>query len=486
MIKKILKIWILSVLIGGQLFAHSGKPKFHLIIDTDGALDDMRSLSMFLSGEDIRVLAITCSQGTLMPESVYVKVESLLADFHSEGIPVGIGKMTGQELPAWSSFAQGIQWGNVPDKPIATVGEDANAVLNKSTDYYRDKITLIALGSLKTYADWITANPNVIEKIDKIVWYNNHDIDNGFNYKASSESYEIIRASGIKLEIVGNTSSNYAIDNAYMDLLRNLNSKYARQIVNVHEQTEIIDRMKQNHLQLWDDLVPLYMTDSLLFESETTDNIRLVRLKSDMQKPFIYKYVGQLLESSENAENRVFKNFPIDTALYRPEYAKILKETIANFGSDEWRVISMTNEIHGHTGIYSIVGAKMGIRAMEYFNVGVNNMTVKTFAGNQPPLSCLNDGIQISTGATIGQGLISVSDTILKIPTAIFEFNNQEIIISLKKEIAEQMQQDIRHGVQTYGPLTDKYWLYVEELAIKYWRDFSRFDIWDISPLTDK
>jgi pyrimidine-specific ribonucleoside hydrolase len=480
MIKKILKVWILSILIGGQLFAHSGKPKFHLIIDTDGALDDMRSLTMFLSGEDIRVLAITCSQGSLMPESVYVKVESLLADLHSEGIPIGVGQNTGKELPAWSSFAQGIQWGNLPDRPISAVSEGANVVLNKSTEYYSDKITLIALGSLKTYADWISAYPKVIEKIDKIVWYNNHDIKNGFNYKASPKSYDIIRDSGIKLEVVGNMTDEYVIDAIYMDNLRNLNSKYARQIVKVHKQTEILERMEQKHLLLWDDLVPLYMTDSLLFASEARENIRLVWLNPEVHKSLLYKYVGQLLESAENAENRVFKYFPIDTALYKPEYAKILSKTLANFGTDEWRVISMTNEIHGHTGIYSIIGAKMGIRAMEYFNVGENNTTVKTFAGDQPPLSCLNDGIQISTGATIGQGLITVSDTILKTPTAIFEFNNQRIKISLKKEIAEQMQRDIRYGVQTHGLLTDNYWLYIEKLAIEYWSTYDRSEIFVI------
>jgi pyrimidine-specific ribonucleoside hydrolase len=92
----------------------------------------------------------------------------------------------------------------------------------------------------------------------------------------------------------------------------------------------------------------------------------------------------------------------------------------------------------------------------------------------------LNDGIQISTGATIGQGLITISESILTIPTAIFEFNNVRVKISLKKEIAEQMQQDIKYGVQTYGLLTEKYWLYIEELAIRYWSDYSRIDIFNI------
>ena len=102
MIRKFPGIMLLSVLLCGQLFAHSGKPEFHVIIDTDGALDDMRSLSMFLSGNDIRVLAITCSQGTLLPDSVYVKVKSLLSVFHHEGIPhqgseVDVGRVKGHE-----------------------------------------------------------------------------------------------------------------------------------------------------------------------------------------------------------------------------------------------------------------------------------------------------------------------------------------------------------------------------------------------------
>jgi pyrimidine-specific ribonucleoside hydrolase len=484
MLKKIGTLLILCALVGGQLFAHSGKPKFHLIIDTDGALDDMRALTMFLAVEDARVLAITCSQGTLLPGSVHVKVRSLLSDFHSEGIPVGVGKTTGQELPLWSSFAQEINWGNVTDASRPAIDDDANSVLTSATANYRHKIILIALGSLKSYADWITDNPEVIEKIDKIVWYNNPVIEDGFNYKASPESYDVIRASQIPLEVIGNRTNSYTIDEGYLDHIANSNSKYARQILEIHKQPEIVERIEQKHMHFWDDLVPLYLTDSVLFKSEVIDNISLVALDPDLPAPSVYQHVSQLLESTEKAENRVFKTFPVDASLYKPEYAEILQTTLDQFGADEWRVICMTNEIHGHTGIYSIIGAKMGIRAMEYFNVGVNNITVKSFAGNQPPLSCLNDGIQISTGATIGQGLITVSDTVMKIPTVIFEFNNRRITVTLKREVAERMQQDIRHGVQAYGPLTDKYWLYIEELAIKYWREYNRYDICDISALT--
>jgi len=76
MIIRIIGTLFLSAFLCVYAFAHSGKPKFHVIIDTIGAIDDMRAISMFLSGNDIRVLAISCSQGTLFPDTVFVKVNS--------------------------------------------------------------------------------------------------------------------------------------------------------------------------------------------------------------------------------------------------------------------------------------------------------------------------------------------------------------------------------------------------------------------------
>jgi len=473
---------ILSLLIAGQLYGHSGKPKYHVIIDTDGALDDMRSIAMFLSGNDIRVLAITCSQGTLLPDSAFSKVKSLLSAFHHEGIQVGIGDKTSQELPDWSSFAQSIPWGNLKEKKAMGVREGAKLVLDRTTEHYGDKITLIALGSLKTFADWMKSDPAVVEKIDRIIWYNNSELRNGFNYEASPESYEYIRQSEVKLMVVSNTYDNLIIDQNYLNAIKKADSPYARHIVNVHKQPGIEKLIQQKHLRFWDDIVPLYLAVPILFESAEKDGVMHARLHQSIPMSFIYESVSTLLESATTTNNRVFNAFPVDTALYKPEYAAMLRSTLEEFGLVEWKAISMTNEIHGHTGIYSILGAKMGIRAMEYFNVGVNNLMVTSFAGNKPPLSCFNDGIQISTGATIGQGLITISDSISSVPTAIFRCNNQEVKISLKTKIAEQLQEDIKYGVHTFGLLSDQYWLYIEKLALKYWSEFSRYEICEIYP----
>jgi inosine-uridine nucleoside N-ribohydrolase len=478
--KRLLVYLFLSVLAWGQVLAHSGKPRYHVVIDTDGAIDDMRALTMLLSGNDIRVLAITCSEGTLLPAEVAMKVQSLLSAFHHEGIPVGTSRELHIPVPAWRSFAREIQWaGAAGSSDLIPVGSSLE-VISRTVEGYPDKITLIALGSLRTYADWIRDDPARSEKIERIIWYNETDIETGYNYSVDPGSYDYILHSGIPLEMVSNPGDTYAITPEYFDLIQKEPSVYASRIAMVHSRPPVASRIDDAHLKLWDDLVPLYLTVPLLFTLEDEGGIRRATLARNLPLDFLYETIGMLLASASVTNNRVFIRFPVDPALYKPDYAGMLEETTAKYGLIEWKAVCMTNEIHGHTGIYSIIGAKMGIRAMDYFNVGINNLTITTFSGNTPPLSCFNDGIQISSGATIGQGLITIADSVSAIPSALFEYNHQVVRISLNPALAEQMHRDIRYGVDTFGLQTDRYWTYIEQLAIRYWADFDRNKIFVI------
>ncbi len=467
------------------IFAHSGKPKYHVIIDTDGAIDDMRAVSMFLSGNEIRVLAITCSRGSLAPKSVCNKVQSLLIDLHHEGIPVGKGAEVNSKLPAWSGFAEKIRWGKASGQ-IEKQFDNSTKVITTTIENYPEKVTLIALGSLKTYADLFSKHPGLINKIDRIIWYGGHNIKNSFNYKVSPESYQIIKESGLQLEIIDNNTDNFKVDSNYLSFIAKTSSQYAAQISYVHSQPVAEDRIHQQHLHLWDDFVPFYLAVPLLFNYQEKENIKFVTFEKNTPNTFVYNTISKLLASANKSDNRVFQRFPVDSTLYKLAYRKIITETVKKYGEIEWKAICMTNEIHGHTGIYSIIGAKMGIRAMDYFNVGVNNLNVKSFAGNKPPLSCFNDGIQISTGATIGQGLITISDTVKTIPEAIFEFNNKKISIKVKNDIANRMKQDIKTGIEKHGLLTSTYWTYIENLAIQYWKDYNRNEIFELSSPDEK
>ena len=79
--------------------AHSGKARFHIIVDTDCAADDLRTLCMLLGNREIEVLAVTTSEGALPPRLSARRAAALLDGFGHEGIPVGAGRGTDAAAP---------------------------------------------------------------------------------------------------------------------------------------------------------------------------------------------------------------------------------------------------------------------------------------------------------------------------------------------------------------------------------------------------
>ena len=62
---------------------------------------------------------------------------------------------------------------------------------------------------------------------------------------------------------------------------------------------------------------------------------------------------------------------------------------------------------HGHLGPYVVIGYRMGKLARERF---AGKMTAVVFTGSHPPMSCLIDGVQFTTGCTLGKNNIFVRD----------------------------------------------------------------------------
>lgn len=462
-----------------NVLADSDKPAYNLFVDTDGSLDDFRAINMFLAGKDFNVLGVSCSQGTLKADDCFQKVASLLNFYHHEGIPAGIGNNTKAKLPPWNAFAASIQWG-IAEGEIKK--QDADQLLEKVLSHSEEQVTLVALGSLTTYAQLIRNTKQNLTKIGQIVWYGEPDLEKEFNYLLDKNAYHEIIKSGIPLVIVSKGKRELHVDQNYSRYLQSSKVVYAKRIYKTLNEKYILEKTLQGHSQLWDDLVPLYLSHPDLFKTTKNDRFANAILKQDVADEAIYVDILQIFNSKIDAMNRVFESFPIQPSIYKKDYAGIVQSTVDHYGLAEWKSIVLTNEVHGHTGIYSIIGAKAGIRACEYFNVGVNKLSAVSYAGSKPPLSCFNDGIQISTGATIGQGLIKVADEVKAVPTINFYYNGKKIRLILKKDVAERMQSDIKAAIQRFGFSTE-YWNTIENLAKVYWTDFNRHDIFDIITL---
>jgi len=122
----------------------------------------------------------------------------------------------------------------------------------------------------------------------------------------------------------------------------------------------------------------------------------------------------------------------------------------------------------------------MGIRAREYFATGVDEFTVRSLAGSTPPLSCFNDGIQVSTGATPGHGLLTVVNGQPALPSAEFTYLNRTVRLSLKPEYAEKIISELKEFNFVYGLDSNTYWELVRKNSIKYWLSMDRHEIFDI------
>jgi len=179
-----------------------------------------------------------------------------------------------------------------------------------------------------------------------------------------------------------------------------------------------------------------------------------------------------------------FHEFPTDPVLFTPDLRPHVREIIERHGPEEWRLCVLTSETHQHLGMYSIAGAKMGLRAREVLDAGVGEVRVLSHAGSKPPLSCLNDGLQVSTGATLGHGTISVAGDSEPRPEATFTRGGRAVRLRLKPAYWEQIRTDIARGIEEHGTLTPAYFYFVRRLSIRYWLKWDRTTIFEVEEAT--
>ena len=188
----------------------------------------------------------------------------------------------------------------------------------------------------------------------------------------------------------------------------------------------------------------------------------------------LYKEILSGEESApEERETVVLNDYPYDPELFRDDVKPLVDGIIERHGKEEWKSVLLTNELHRHLGIYSIIGAKMGIRAREILNADLDDVKVESFAGNEPPLSCLNDGLQVATGASLGRGNIFIMvDEIL--PKSHFVKDDKMLVMSVKQSIVNKITNDVKNAGKKYGLQSKEYFEEIRRLSFEYWLELDR------------
>ena len=458
-----------------------------VIVDTDCAIDDMRAISLLLARPEISIKAILLSDGSISPKEGAEKIGSLLKEFKADSIPVAYGEVLKGINPPWRQFNREISWGSESNNP--STGLNALDCLSEKLSNTNEKIILVCLGPLTNIGQLIKKNPALISKIERVIWYNESVKPlQGFNYECDKENADLVFKSGVRIDVISNLNNGDAVfDSMMYSVCSQTKTRLARIIYNVHRQPAVLEKLTQNHFRLCDDLVALYLTNPELFGINVmTDRFNVRYNKEYNVQGVAEAFIDMMNGNYVSESNVVFNRFPIHREMFNYDVRPIIDSAIARYGIDEWKANVMTDEFHGHLGVFSIVGAKMGIKARELFGVGPDMLEVTTYAGSKPPYSCLTDGIQVSTGATLGMGTIHLAADSEVQPKAVFTYKSRSVQISLKKEYLQKVDADINEGILKFGLMDDGYWKLIRRNALKYWIEWDRNKIFDIVEISEK
>jgi pyrimidine-specific ribonucleoside hydrolase len=447
--------------------------KYNIVIDTDCGVDDFRAMTYFMASRDYNINAITTVDGVLEPGLASAYIHEILGIYHHEGIPLGKGntykaskKYTEHALAYWKNFISGTK---VPElKP-------AVELLHKAIENERKRTVIVAMGPLTNIAELIGKYPEIMNKIEIILWYSEFDEKpNGYNYEQNAEAYDIIRKNNIPLKII--SGQGVKISEDFFEACNEIESAYAKSL------TKFFEGKQDMTYYLWDDFLPLYLSYPVMFREERIEEY-LVKV-SPVPESFYDVLLTGILNSEKPDEGVVFNEIPTSGFMLKKDIDEVSAQLIERHGYAEFKIASLTSEIHSHMGIYSILGAKMGLRIMEYLHAGLDEINIITYAGYNPPVSCFNDGLQVGTGSTIGYGTIKV-DTAQGIkPEVLVAYNGRQILFRIKSDIIAEIQKDVGAIIKAYSLESDLYWSKLREVSIKkYWLNMSRFDIFEIEEI---
>jgi len=166
------------------------------------------------------------------------------------------------------------------------------------------------------------------------------------------------------------------------------------------------------------------------------------------------------------------KEFPTDPSQFNDLVRPYVKQIIERHGLEKWKATLLANELHRHLGLWSIIGANMGTRAREILGAPADAMDVVSFAGYKPPWSCINDGLQVSTGSSLARGTISVVH--LGKPVAIFVYKQRQVTLKVKPGIVKTVRREIKKLSDEYGFQSERYFHELNKISVQYWLEWDR------------
>lgn len=451
-----------------------------VVIETDMGIDDAMALALALQHPHLNVAAVLATEGVAEPKQAVEQLGRLLFLFNrsdviryaaNEAIPEG-------PAPSFRPTAR-----NVLNAVLA--GPAYPAISHFSSDAYvsaRGKTTVLALGPLTQLAGAIATHPELKQKIARIVITGEPDPERNWNLQRDVQALNRLRDSGVTLVFVASAGRSrkpaawleQGIDGTQKT---SLGEGFFRALLAVPGAGEHYVRRLS---ELQDELAVLYLIRPDRFEARY-DGVMMPRQNDDLSREMI----RMLSDGRQLKERVVFADAPFPSSVFREDVGPRVEKIRIKNGEDEWFSMLLMNELHDHLGAYSIIGVKMGLRAAELLNAPPHSMNIVSFSPAEQPLSCLNDGLIVSTGSTPGRGLFRHDPGPPGTVRAAFTFNGRRVVLALKAEYARRIRGVIESLVSQHGLEDPDYWEGVRTFGMDIWENWHRRELFEVFNTSD-
>jgi formylmethanofuran dehydrogenase subunit E len=229
-------------------------------------------------------------------------------------------------------------------------------------------------------------------------------------------------------------------------------------------------------LPFHDELALLALVEPTLFEAADDRGLTLAA-----EAPAAERLRALLVCGRQRQHRVVLVDGALPPAILQPDVRQRLDQILRRNGETEFFAQLIMNEVHEHLGAYSVIGVKMGLYAMEQLNAPPHGMQVVSHVPPGPPASCLDDGVIVATGCTVGRGLWrrggSPDATIVRVT---FTYNARTITLSLREEYRKQVRDQIRTILRAHSLEDARYWVKVRAFGLSIWEHWHRTELFEI------
>jgi pyrimidine-specific ribonucleoside hydrolase len=287
------RVLLSALLLAGSLggcASDASDGRAQVIIDSDGAFDDIKAILYLLEQPGFEVIALTVSGTGIAhcPEAAH-NISALLERIGAPQIPVACGRTTPLEgnneaPPVWRNAADTLGGVDLPEpRPLSEL--DAPALLADAIKSAAADVTLVALGPLTNLAEAVQSDPEILDRVEMMylmggavdvggnVLYANPDAE--FNIWADPAAAAIVFATPVPITLIPLDATNHLPVTPYL-----------YQAVEAHRDYSAVSAFTADYLEAsplfgglyhWDELAAVAATD----ESVVSIEERLLTIDGD-------------------------------------------------------------------------------------------------------------------------------------------------------------------------------------------------------------